>query len=1487
MDANPEQPNSNHKRVIAVLGMHRSGTSAIARSLQTLGVGLGDNLHPAGFDNPKGFWEDRDCIAINEELLEQFGSAYDHLNLAWNIDITNPAIASLYSKAVRLVSESVSKSGGIWGVKDPRMCRLLQFWKRVFDDCGCNVSYVITLRNPRSVAESLMSRNNIPYEKSYFLWLQHMVPIILDSRDETRVIVDYDLLMESPVEQITRIAQELDLPFDISNNNSLKDFLEGFLEKDLRHSSYTVSQLVQDDSLPADVFKAYKLLLRAAWDEISINAEEIQSTFEKLEDNLQAYAPAFTYANSLEAERTSLYHVIADQNAQIADQNAELLNNAEIINALTQQLSEMRASMAWNVAKRIQAFRLFVFPRGSSQEPILLFLIQALRVWRNEGIKALFQKIVSDTRQSLKVHFLSLTLNTSKSSLANLSGNSYVPIAQHDVDPTNILVKTIAFYLPQFHPIPENDAWWGKGFTEWTNVTKAQPNFAGHYQPHIPDELGYYDLRLPEIQKRQIELAKKYGIYGFCFYYYWFAGKRLLERPLDQYLANHDLDFPFCLCWANENWTRRWDGAEHEILMAQTYSEAEYLHFIQDISPNFSDSRYIRVDNKPMLLVYRINLLPDPQKAAEIWRAECKRLGIGEIYLVAVQSFGISDPRPYGFDAAVEFPPSHLGQTEIHRESIKITNRKFKGKIFDYNSAAQAMMERRAQGYPLFKTVMPAWDNTARRQNEGHIFVNATPLTYKNWLHQVITYTTRNLPESQRFVFVNAWNEWAEGTHLEPDRRYGYAYLKATAEAIQGFGNKKFYFPPGWKILFISHDAHKGGAQATLLNTLAWLQKHTSLSTKVLCLDGGVLLPRFQELADTILLSELQSCSTDQNISLLDSLLAFCGGKPDLIYGNTVVAGKAYTWLHQLNVPILTHVHELEQSINYYAANFIGDVFKYSDHYIACSHAVKDNLINKHNAEVSDVSVVYASIEEEPFGTHSARLNKKQKKKRFGLTTKKTVIMGCGIGMPFRKGADLFIKLGECLRQQGRSDFHLYWVGGFQENDRDPQYGSWEPYQKKLLDPDSSDFVTFLGFKENAKEYYKAADIFVLPSREDPFPLVALEAARAGLPIVCFADAGGAPDLVGEDAGFVVSFENVEAMAEKISLLIENSDLRATMGNCAREKFLAHFTVDRTTPDILATCRKVAGQRPAVSVIVPNYNHAKYLPARLESIFKQTFQDFEVILLDDASSDNSMDVFQQYAGYSFVHIHKNHQNSGSPFKQWLAGLEMATADILWIAESDDACKPEFIEKLIPTFQDPTVKLAYANSEVIDREGHVIGDYTSETVSYLTSLSPTKWKRDYTVSADQEINDALGIKNSILNVSAVLFRKFEPSLEAKKVLETMKIAGDWYFYVNAIKDGKVHYGATKWNSHRRHSASVIAQTVSRNKIREFFHEVALVHKYIFNTYQLDTSFQEKWEDYLLQQLRDFSPGSTFDDLKQVYPLDEIKTLISNAQGTFEG
>ncbi|WEK53924.1 MAG: glycoside hydrolase family 99-like domain-containing protein [Candidatus Cohnella colombiensis] len=362
----------------------------------------------------------------------------------------------------------------------------------------------------------------------------------------------------------------------------------------------------------------------------------------------------------------------------------------------------------------------------------------------------------------------------------SLRSEEYIELSNDRFELNEDDINLIAFYLPQFHPIPENDEWWGKGFTEWTNVTKAVPQYLGHHQPQLPVDIGFYDLRMIDVIERQVELAKQYGVYGFCFHHYWFGGKRLLEKPVDNFLNHKEIDFPFCVCWANENWTRRWDGQENDILMAQNHSPEDDIAFITDLERYLSDKRYIRVDGKPLIIVYRPQILPDPQATTDRWREYCRNSGVGEIHLVGAKTFGMQDPTQIGFDAAVEFPP-HVMHSSIITNNVGIINPQYHGIVYDYEEHVRSGIYLEKDPCITYKTVAPGWDNTARKPNGGHIFHGSNPRLYKEWLQRVIKHTNDN---NNQFVFINAWNEWAEGAHLEPDRKYGYGYLQATKEAI-------------------------------------------------------------------------------------------------------------------------------------------------------------------------------------------------------------------------------------------------------------------------------------------------------------------------------------------------------------------------------------------------------------------------------------------------------------------------------------------------------------------------------------------------------------------------------------------------------------------------------------------------------------------------------------------------------------------------------
>lgn len=359
-------------------------------------------------------------------------------------------------------------------------------------------------------------------------------------------------------------------------------------------------------------------------------------------------------------------------------------------------------------------------------------------------------------------------------------------------------VRTIAFHLPQFHPIPENDAWWGKGFTEWTNVTSARPLVPGHYQPHLPADLGFCDLRLAEVRAAQAQLAAEYGIAGFCYYHYWFNGRRILHRPVDEIVTSGQPDFPFCLCWANENWTRAWDGGTNQVLLRQEHSAEDDLAHIEHLQPVLTDQRYIRVGGKPLLLVYRTELLPDPARTADIWRTRALATGVGELFLVRVESFRAEiDPTSIGFDAAVEFAPDWrlmrpLSHGFLHKLLSRIglyPDAYFRHRFADYGEMAKAMLTKPAPTYQRYRCVMPGWDNTPRHRKNATVFTGSTPEIYGAWLHDImLAERERNLLPDERLVFVNAWNEWGEGCHLEPDQRWGRAYLEAHRAALLAAG---------------------------------------------------------------------------------------------------------------------------------------------------------------------------------------------------------------------------------------------------------------------------------------------------------------------------------------------------------------------------------------------------------------------------------------------------------------------------------------------------------------------------------------------------------------------------------------------------------------------------------------------------------------------------------------------------------------------------
>lgn len=612
-----------------------------------------------------------------------------------------------------------------------------------------------------------------------------------------------------------------------------------------------------------------------------------------------------------------------------------------------------------------------------------------------------FNKIKVNDEPSLKL--LNSILNE-ESNLGNRSISENSTIFRLKSDD----VKLIAFYLPQFHQIPENDKWWGEGFTEWTNVKKAIPQFKGHYQPHIPGELGYYNLTNKEVMKRQIELAKQYGIYGFCFHHYWFAGKRLLEKPVNMLIENKDLDIPFCLCWANENWTRRWDGLDNEVLIAQKHSPEDDINFIEDISKYFNDTRYIKIDEKPVLIVYRIELFPNPEDTIVRWRKWMEDHGYKGIYLIGAQGFACKNPTKYGLDAAVEFPPNGMYKYNYISSQVSFKNPNFKGNIVDYSYYVnnKLYLKEDKEKYNLFKTIIPSWDNTPRRGNKSTIFYNSSPELYKQWLKDIIIYTKTKKNKDEQFVFINAWNEWGEGAYLEPDVKYGYSYLNSTKEAI--LETRKL----NKKILYVSHDTKYGGAQLLSLNIIKYLKEKFKYDISIIAINGGWFEDEFKKYGDFY--------NVDNNLEKAHSIIKkLRNSGVDIAICNTVISGDLVKLLKNENYKVITLIHELSGTIKAYnAEEKARNISIYSDTIIFPSKYVKDEFKDIVDKNIENKSKII------PQGVFNNKREYKDKKictkdlkEKLNISQNSKIVLGVGYGDK-RKGIDLFIDIANKISKK-------------------------------------------------------------------------------------------------------------------------------------------------------------------------------------------------------------------------------------------------------------------------------------------------------------------------------------------------------------------------------------------------------------------------------------------------------------------------------------
>jgi len=944
-------------------------------------------------------------------------------------------------------------------------------------------------------------------------------------------------------------------------------------------------------------------------------------------------------------------------------------------------------------------------------------------------------------------------------------------------------IRAIALYLPQFHAIPENDKWWGKGFTEWINVKRGTPHYEGHYQPHVPhQELGYYDLNDPTVMEKQAAMAKAAGIEGFCYYYYWFNGKRLLNMPTDRMLATGKPDFPFCFCWANENWTRTWDGGDNEILIEQEHTAESDERFIYDLLPAFRDSRYIRVAGEPLLVVYRPGLLPNARRTTDRWREICRKEGIGEIHLAFMLGFEDLEPASIGFDTAIQMPPLRSRLPNLKKEIKNKNSEKFVGEIRDYRGLRKGfdLNQMDASTWPA---VCPSWDNTARKRERAHSWINSSPGNYLAWLQEAVEFLRKNRPAGERILFINSWNEWGEGCHLEPDIKNGYAWLNATRFALTD--TKPPVIPARLRVLVVGHDAARNGAQILLLTMLQQWKKRDDVDFRLILLCDGVLRSDFQKTSRMIVLTDYPTEEVRK-----EALEEFCAFGPNVILANTVVSGSILPTLKRFGVPIASYVHELQKSIERWAPGpTIAATVSNADHFIAVSKPVEENLVRNHGVPSTIISCQNPYIKT----SHPLHLERLENfRSELGVQRNEKIVFGCGTP-DWRKGADIFVQVAENVIQRFRK-VHFIWIGA----DRLEAGLKALPHNPR---------IRFIGEREFPRDYLPLGDVFFLSSREDPFPLVALEAADAGLPIVCFTDAGGMPEFVGNTCGRCVPLDNAIEAGNAIVEILKNDVLRKSLGNEARNSVRIKHDAAQGSAQILSIlkqvyCEKAKDARdriekrsnPLVSVIVPNYNHAQFLPERIASITNQTYSNIEIILLDDNSTDESIEIIKAFvARDDRGRVLKNDVNSGSSFKQWRKGLREAKGKYVWIAESDDSADSELLKTLVARLEaNEKAVLAACCPRMTSLEGCDLGIPTD----WFADIGGKQWETDFFSSGQQVVAEILSKKNAILNASGVVFRN-SPEV-GELVDENMKLCGDWLFWVRLLVKGDFEYVARPLN-----------------------------------------------------------------------------------------
>lgn len=813
---------SNSQTAVFISGMHRSGTSLTARLLNIWGVHISSNLLDADRNNQSGYWESRELNDLNEELLVKANSSWDDPSLIHRKKLIQLVHTDVGERAKEfLTSELQSKQAVLF--KDPRLGRLLPFWLAVCEAVDVKPFIVLPYRHPDEVANSLHRRDKLPLDGGYLLYVINNLSAAIALQSVQHICLDFNVLLEEQSTAFQSLHQKLP-NIDLKENVELTS---QFINKKLQHNKqsneytkYPIGELAHDVFLMLQTgqfeqanLKALKIRLQQTealsleltqWYSsklLGVVQQQKQEIDQLRQDDIDSHK-----RNELIKFLQKINFYAHSRELVIWGAGSGGIQTLTLLNYLGHQVSHFVDSDPNKCGKLIKQIEIkdtnTLSENANDDKPYVIVGSMFYDEISNNLIKMGFRETHDFCANSL-FHFEDSVLkklanvdtfeavknsNETDMEIDNLDHDyRYYEKQQDFTDRIDNDIKVLSYYLPQFHTTPENDEWHGEGFTEWTNTKKASPLFQGHYQPHAPHpDLGYYTLETSDAFYTQLELMKKSGVHGQIFYHYWFDGRLILEKPAKLLLANAEIDMPFCFCWANENWTRAWDGDERDILIEQKYSDDDANEFIKYLIPFFKDKRYISIDERPVIFIYRLASIPNFEEYKKRWALECTNAGLKEPYIVATLTRDTYDPRDHDVDAGVERVLHDWTKNEVSPIHNQLRfNNSFNGSVLSYDEVARHYStSEHTSDYTYFRSIVPIWDNTARHDSKAYLVHGSNPYQFQKWLESLVSSTQKNLPNDKQFIIVNAWNEWAEGAHLEPDEMFGYSYLNSVGRAL-------------------------------------------------------------------------------------------------------------------------------------------------------------------------------------------------------------------------------------------------------------------------------------------------------------------------------------------------------------------------------------------------------------------------------------------------------------------------------------------------------------------------------------------------------------------------------------------------------------------------------------------------------------------------------------------------------------------------------